>query len=139
MIQQRFEEMQAEMQEQREEKSSKRDESRYMKWTKRLADMDEKHKKLEQKIEDKHNRALPSVFSSHSSEFNDENGKAQKEYVRLRNELERSEYKMRSKKKFKDVTEKAESLGEGQLDSRCTRMKALFNMYFAEKEAPKDS
>merc|ERR1719453_999717 len=46
---------------------------------------------------------------------------------------------MMSRKKFKEVTEKAENLDVSQQDSRAARMRALFNMYFADKETPKDS
>merc|ERR1719379_345673 len=101
-------------------------------------------KDMAQKIEDKHSKPILSVMSSLQSECESENVKAQKEYVRLSNELERQELKMRTRKKFKDVTEKAENLDEGHGDPKCvpsrvTRMKALFNMYIAEKQTPKDS
>jgi len=143
-INQRVEDMQIELQEQREEKAQRRYESRYAKWMTRLENDETRAKELAQKIEDKHSKPVLSVLSSVQSEMNDENVKAQKEYVRLRNELERQEYKMKTKKKFKDVTEKADSLDEGGGDPKCvpsrvTRMRALFNMYFAEKQTPKDS
>merc|ERR1719379_1133707 len=101
-------------------------------------------KDMAQKIEDKHSKPILSVMSSLQSECESENVKAQKEYVRLRSELERQELKMRTRKKFKGVTEKAENPDESGGDPKCmpsrvTRMKALFHMYFAEKQTPKDS
>merc|ERR1711959_92754 len=116
-IHQRVEDMQIEKQEEREEKAQRRYEARYSKWMSRLENDESKAKEMAQKIEDKHSKPILSVMSSLQSELNDENVKAQKEYVRLRNELERQELKMRTKKKFKDVTEKAENLDEGGGDS----------------------
>lgn len=143
-IHHRVEDMQVELQEQREEKAQRRDEARYSKWMARLENDETKAKEMAQKIEDKHSKPILSVLSSRESELNDENVKAQKEYVRLRNELERQELNMRTRKRFKEVTEKAENLDEGGGDPKCvpsrvTRMRALFNMYFAEKQTPKDA
>jgi len=141
---QRWEDLQNELQDQRDEKAQRRTESRYSKWMSRIENDKARAEALAHKIEDKHCKPVLSVLSSTQSALNDENVKAQKEYVRLRNEIERQELKMRTKKKFKDITEKAENLDEGGGDPKCTpsrvsRMRALFNMYFAEKQAPKDS
>lgn len=141
---QKLEDMQESLREQREEKAQKKAEAFYTKWTTRAENDEAKARETAQKFEDKHSKPILSVMSSLQSEIADENVKAQKEYVRLRNELERQELKMRTRKKFKGVTEKAENLDESGGDPKCTpsrvtRMRALFNMYFAEKQTPKDS
>eukprot|EP00746_Dinoflagellata_sp_MGD_P152252 gnl/MRDRNA2_/MRDRNA2_83537_c0_seq2.p1 gnl/MRDRNA2_/MRDRNA2_83537_c0~~gnl/MRDRNA2_/MRDRNA2_83537_c0_seq2.p1 ORF type:complete len:532 (-),score=182.14 gnl/MRDRNA2_/MRDRNA2_83537_c0_seq2:98-1693(-) len=143
-MQQRLEDMEIDKQVQREEQAQRRYEARYEKAIQRKEQEEQRQRDMAQKIEDKHSKPILSVMSSLQSELNDENVKAHKEYVRLRSELERQELKMRTKKKFKDVTEKAENLDESGGDPKCvpsrvTRMRALFNMYFADKQTPKDS